>query len=105
MIVEDKQEFLEQLQAAVSLSHNCPATHSKTVSVHETFRGETVWEGDVEVYDLHGHPKASTAYAWIHREGDHDQRTSFVTILGIPPVVSAETAIRAQIVKDIEKAR
>jgi hypothetical protein len=72
----------------------------KTVPVHEMFRGETVWKGDVEVYDLTGHPKAKRAYAWSHLDGKNDERERFVAVLEIPPVVSAETAVRVQIVKD-----
>jgi hypothetical protein len=32
--------------------------------------------------------------------GKNDERTRFVAALEIPPVVSAETAVRVQIVKD-----
>ncbi len=62
------------------------------------FRGETVWKGDVEVFDLVEHPKAKRCYAWSHLDGPNDERTRLVTVLEIPPVVSAETAVRVQIV-------
>jgi len=68
--------------------------------VHEVFRGETVWKGEVEVYDLTGHPKAKRAYAWSHLDGKGDDRERFVAVLEIPPVESAVTAVRVQIVKD-----
>jgi hypothetical protein len=71
-------------------------------AVHEVFQGKTVWEGDVEVFDLHGHAKAKRAYAWSHLDGKHDERTRFVAVLEIPPVESAETAVRVQIVKDFK---
>jgi hypothetical protein len=35
--------------------------------VHETFQGQTVWAGEVEVFDLVGHPKAKRCYAWAHK--------------------------------------
>ena len=41
----------------LSQLHNCGATWVKTVPVHEVFQGKTVWQGDVEVFDLYGHPK------------------------------------------------
>jgi hypothetical protein len=53
----------------ISQLHNCGATYVKTVSVHEVLRGETVWQGDVEMFDLTGHPKAKRAYAWGHLDG------------------------------------
>jgi hypothetical protein len=57
--------------------------------MHEVFRGQTVWHGEVEVFDLTGHPKAKRCYAWIHREGLGEQGERFVAVLEIPPVVSA----------------
>lgn len=98
----NKQDYIAQVQVAVSQLHNCGATHAKTVPVHEVFQGKTVWQGDVEVFDLHGHAKAARAYAWSHLDGQHDERTRFVAVLEIPPVESAETAVRLQIVKDFK---
>ena len=98
--MENKQDYLAKVQVAVSQLHNCGAVWRETVPVHEVFRGKTVWQGDVEVFDLHGHPKANRAYAWSHLDGAKDERTRFVAGLEIPPVVSAETAVRVQIVKD-----
>ena len=85
--------------------HKCDATWAKTVLVHEVFRGKTVWLGDVEVFDLRGHPKAKRCYAWSHLDGSKDERTRYVAVLEIPPVESAETAVRVQIVKDTKQAR
>jgi hypothetical protein len=33
----------------------------------------------------------------------NDERTRFVAVLEVPPVVSAETAVRVQIVKDFKR--
>jgi hypothetical protein len=55
--VESKQDYFAKLQVAVSQLHNCGATHVKTVPVHEVFQGKPVWQGDVEIFDLHGQPK------------------------------------------------
>jgi len=101
--VESKQDYLARVSVAVSHLHKCGATYAQTVPVHEVFRGQTVWQGDVEVFDLHGHPKAKRCYAWSHLQGENDQDERFVAVLEIPPVVSAETAVRVQIVKDFKK--
>jgi len=77
--------------------------HSATVPVHEVFRAETVWQGDVEVFDLTGHPKAKRAYAWSHLDGKNDERTRFLAVLEIPPVDSAQRAVQVQIVADVKK--
>jgi hypothetical protein len=99
----NKQDYKDLVQIAVSQLHNYGATWRETVPVHEVFRGETVWQGDVEVFDLHGHVKAKRAYAWRHLDGKNDELTRYVAVLEIPPVVSAETAVRVQIVKDAKK--
>jgi hypothetical protein len=62
-------------------------------------------QGDVEVFDLHGHPKAKRCDAWSHLDGPNDERTRFVAVLEIPPVVSAETAVRVQVVKDSKQIK
>jgi hypothetical protein len=101
----NKQDYLDRLQVAVSQLHNCGAVWHSTVPVHEVFNGQTVWQGDVEVFDLFKHPKAKRAYAWSHLDGAKDELERYVAVLEIPPVVSAETAVRVQIVKDARKAR
>ena len=100
--VANKQEYLDRLQVAVQHLHNCAAVHRKTVPVHEVFKGQTVWQGEVEVFDLTGHPKAKRCYAWSHLDGKKDERERFVAVLEIPPVESAVTAVRVQIVKDVK---
>ena len=65
--------------------HGATATHRESVPVKETFNGETVWEGIVEVFDLHGHPKANTAYAWSQDADNPDKPTYHFTVFHIPP--------------------
>lgn len=95
----NNQVYLERLQLAVEHLHKCKPVHSATVPVHEVFRGQTVWQRDVEVFDLTGHPKAKRAYAWSHLQGKNDQGERFVAVLEIPPVKSSQEAVRVQIVK------
>jgi hypothetical protein len=99
--VANNQVYLERLQLAVEHLHKGKAVHSATVPVHEVFRGQTAWQGDVEV-DLTGHPKAKRCYAWSHLDGKNDEHTRFVAVLEIPPVDSALRAVQVQIVKDVK---
>jgi hypothetical protein len=101
----NKQDYISQVNVAVSQLHNCGATWRETVPVHEVFEGKTVWQGDVEVFDLYGHPKAKRAYAWSHLDGPKDERTRFVAVLEIPPVDSAQKAVQVQIVKDVKSRK
>ncbi len=87
---------------AVEKLHRCSAVHVGSSPVHEIFNGQTVWKGDVEIFKIEKHPRAKRCYAWSYREGDGDKEKRFVTVLEIPPVVSAQTAVRAQIVKDVK---
>jgi hypothetical protein len=103
--VENKKDYIARVQVALMQLHNCGATWRETVPVHEVFHGQTVWQGEVEVFDLQDHPKAKRAYAWSHRDGKNDGGERFVAVLGIPPVVSALTAVRVSIVADGKKRR
>jgi hypothetical protein len=103
--VVNKQDYIARVQTAVQHLHNCGAIHRKTVPVHEVFRGQTVWQGNVEVFDLTGHPKAKRCYAWSHLDGPNDERTRYVAVLEIPPVESAKTAVQASILADGKKGQ
>jgi hypothetical protein len=99
--VANKQDYLAQVQVAIQQLHQCGAMHRATVPVHEVFRGKTVWQGDVEVFDINGHPKAKRCYAWSHLDGANDERTRFVAVLEIPPVSSPETAVKIAVAAEI----
>lgn len=75
--------------------HGVEATHFGSEPAHETFRGETVWDGVVEVFTVKDHPKAKVAYAWSHETDEGGRR--YVAVLGLPPVKSATDAVRASI--------
>lgn len=96
----NKSDYIARLQVAVSQLHNCGALWRESVSVHEIFQGKTLWQGDVEVFDLNGHPKAKRAYAWTH-----DEPEEFITILEIPPVTDAPSAVKVGVAYQIKKAR
>jgi hypothetical protein len=61
--------------------------------VAETFEDEVVWEGEVLVFDFHGHPSASRCYAW---EVDGE----VTAVLHQGPVDSPQAAVRAAILAD-----
>lgn len=94
-------DYRERVRLAVEGLHGCRAEYAETVPVHEVFKGQTVWEGKVEVFNLTGHPKAKRAYGWSHRDGKDDADERLVAVLEIPPVESAETAVRVSLVKQI----
>jgi hypothetical protein len=98
--VANNREYLERLKPAIEHLHNRGAVWHSTVPVQEKFKGQTVWQGDVELFNLIGYPRSKRAYAWSHREGKNDAGERFVVVLEIPPVRSAVDAVRASIVKE-----
>lgn len=98
-------DYIEESQAAILNLHGCTSTYIESVSVHEEFQGETVWQGEVEVFEIEGHPKAKRAYAWGHVTGEEDQARRYVTVLELPPVTSPQTAVKAAIMQEVKSAR
>ena len=87
-------DYIERLKQVIFHLHKADSTHVESVPVHEVFRGQTVWKGVVEVFDLTNHPKAKRCYAWSFQDGGEKR---YVTALEIPPVESPITAVRAAI--------
>ena len=98
-------DYIAELQNAIRNLHGCESQYLETVAVTETFQGKTVWQGEVEVFQLRDHPKATHAYAWSHRAGKKDKATRYVTVLQIPPVDSPQTAVKVAVAAEIKNAR
>jgi hypothetical protein len=96
---------IEELSDVIHRLHGTKSTHVESVPVKEVFQGQTVWEGIVEVFDLHDHPKTHRAYAWSHDTDNPKQPKRHVTVLHIPPAVSPQTAVRAAIVQEFRDAQ
>ncbi len=90
----------DEIQQAVELSAECPASYVETVAVVEMFGQKVAWQGNVAIFDLKGHPKAKRAYGWAYQDG---AETRFVAVLEIPPVDSANTAVRLAIAQKAQK--
>ena len=90
-------DYLGELRAKIRLLHGCEATHRQTVPVKEVFRGNMVWNGEVEVFGVTGHTKTKHCYAWGSANERHPDRLDVVAVLEIPPVISPETAVKAAI--------
>lgn len=92
---------IEELKDVIHKLHGAIATHRESVPVKETFNGQIVWEGMVEVFHLKGHPKTDTVYAWFHDTGKSVQP---VTVLHIHPALTPTAAVRAFIVQEFRNA-
>lgn len=87
------------LRKAVEPQHGGKATYIESCPVKETFQGQTVWEGVVEVFDLEGNPRATRAYAWSSPIEGSDKRR-FYAVLHLGGVRSPQDAVRAAIVAE-----
>ena len=93
---------LSALRDAIRDLHGCDSTWVEAVPVKETFKGHTVWEGVVQVFDLHGHPEATRCYAWAHAV-DYSGTRRFVAVLQVGPVDSPQAAVKAAVVQEVRE--
>lgn len=92
--------YIDELKDVIYRLHGAKATHVESVPVKEVFQGKTVWDGVVEVFDLHGHAKAKRAYAWAHKTDDPQKPRRHVAVLHLGPITSPLLAVRAAIVQE-----
>lgn len=75
---------------AIRAMHSAGSRLIERVRVAEGFEGSMVWDGEVLVFELLGHPTAPRCYAW---EVDGE----VTAVLHEPPVDSPLAAVRAAI--------
>jgi hypothetical protein len=83
------------LQDAIRRLHGLESTWLHSVPVVEAHEGRTIWDGEVQVFAVTGHPTATRAYAWSH--GDSPGKRRFKVVLGLPPVDGPRMAVRTAI--------
>lgn len=93
---------IEELTQAVERQHGGSATPLQAVHVKEAFRGQTLWEGDVQVFQISDHPKTNRAYAWSAPIKGSTKRRIYA-VLRIAPIDSPQAAVRAAIAAESRK--
>jgi hypothetical protein len=86
--------YIEFLRSAIKNTHGCDSRHVKTVLVTEEFQG-VAWEGEVDVFELEGHPGVAQCYAWCQRNQESKASNVVKLMLALPPVITPESAIRS----------
>jgi hypothetical protein len=84
---------LEDFQREIQAAHGAPAKLVAREKVYEVFQGDTVWEGEVLVFELLDHPNIDLCYAW-EMDGE------ITVVLGEWPVDSAPAAVKAVVAAD-----
>jgi hypothetical protein len=93
-------KHIEDLIDVIRELHGAEPTHRESVPIKETWNGQTIWEGIVEVFHLHGHPETDTVYAWSHDTDDPNSPKRHVTVLHVHPATSPLMAVRTAIARD-----
>lgn len=96
--------YIDELRDVIKRLHGVESSHVESVPIKEVFQGKTVWDGIVEVFELHGHPKAPKIYAWAY-ETDNPKKPRHVTVLHLGPVTSPLLAVRAAIVQEFRNGQ
>ena len=90
MLPIEEKEFREAIKA----THGVDSQFVKSTPVHLIWEGKSIWKGIVDLFELVDHPKAEHCYAWRFY---NDRQWHYTTVLEIPPVESAETAVQVAI--------
>src|SRR3954462_15384509 len=93
---------VDRIREAIESRYTCKATHVGAERVTQLRDGEEAWYGSVEIFDLTGHPGAQRCYGWLQMAGT---LPTYVTMLQLPPVRCAKTAVRAAMVNGRQKKR
>ena len=91
--------LLDKIARAVEATVEGPVTHKESVPVVETFRGQTIWEGVVEVFTI-ATPPPSVAYGWAV---ESDRGPQYIAVKGEPPADSPLAAVRVWLVSESRK--
>jgi hypothetical protein len=97
----NKMDYLNALKSAIRMRHKCNPTHKQTVFVRANTKDqETVWEGDVEEFNLPGHETVKVCYAWQHM--DPNGKSKIISVPGNTFIDSAQKAVQAAIFTDAQ---
>jgi hypothetical protein len=95
-------ERIDNLKILIERKEKCRATHIESAPVHEKFEGMRVWDGVVETFQIEGRSEAKRAYAWVIPASQGNE-TEYKVVLGVPPVNSAQDAVKAAVLADFKK--
>jgi hypothetical protein len=95
-------EIMEMQKRAILKAHGATACHVETVRIRKVIGKVVWWDGDVEIYEITGHPEAKRCYALNTPVAGYPMTT---TVLQIPPVDSPQAAVKSVIVGWFRDAR
>ena len=87
-----KPRDITLLEEAIRATHGCDPQYERTEVVPAMSGEQFPCGGFVRVFRFLNHPKARRCYAWTYRQGEEKKS---LTVLELPPVESAESAVEA----------
>jgi hypothetical protein len=84
-------QIIDLLTSVAADTAGCVVSHRETVPVLETYKGQTVWDGVVEVFDV-ATPPPECIYAWAVKS---DKGPQYVAVKGGGRIDSPLAAVRA----------
>ena len=79
----EHKDYIERLRAAILCQFGADAQWIGSVFVGEYSKTETMWEQQIEVFELRNHSEAKRCYAWVPNDGSSPEP---ITVLEVPPV-------------------
>jgi hypothetical protein len=95
--------LIDKLLDAIRRLHGFEAKHVESVPVSDSYHGEVVWKGSVEVFELTQGRGPRRCYAWAHPHGHHGQQTRYFVFLEAPGVASPLQAVRSSLANDYRR--
>jgi hypothetical protein len=106
------KDYVEALQRVIVELHGCSSEHVETVQVLECFVGKIIWQGNVEIFEVFGHPRAQRCFAWIQARSQKQKRIRFFAVLGTRVIKTALDAVKvvrlakgASLINELSKVR
>jgi hypothetical protein len=90
-----KPHTTKYFEEYISSRYHCKAAWIATVPMDKSFRTGIGPKSVVHVFELSGHKRAKRCYAWTYE----DAGWHYATVLGVPPVINAESAVRAALAR------
>lgn len=89
----NSREQREKLKEAIERKALCQVKYLNTQPLRLVEDGQITWKGNVEVFQLDGHPEAKIAFGWGVPVDEN--KTEFITVIGRPPLETPIQAVKA----------
>lgn len=91
---------IAEVQEYIQRVHGVPATHVDSVRTTQILENDTVWDGMIEVFELHGHSKAQVVYAWAQNAIEPGKSKKYFAVLHLDSVDSPEAAVKVAFIQE-----